>query len=306
MTEIKPKTTRGTVLRFTPYAWAKLIHMRDAGKTEIGGYGITGTSDPLLVTDFLLVKQECTPVEVELDEEDSNNFIDRMIDFKFQPWQFQNIWIHTHPGNCARPSLQDENNFDKNFSHPHWAIFFILASGGDTYCRIRHNVGPGIDVTIQHEIDYGVGFSASNFVEWQNEYKDKVGEKKLVRMASFHSQTTNYDNKKESLPHHRDIISRGNFWDDMEEEDVVPVDEIADTEEIYIAHGVVTYWDEDTEQYYEYNVQEDMFWRESDQNNEEVIMFAPDPEPAWMNMVRRWGRSELENMSKEMENADAS
>ena len=28
------------VLRFTPYAWAKLLWLRDAGPTEIGGFGI--------------------------------------------------------------------------------------------------------------------------------------------------------------------------------------------------------------------------------------------------------------------------
>ena len=69
---MKPKLTRESILRFTPYAWSKLLYMRDYGDTEVGGYGITPNEDPLLIVDFVLVKQECTGMSVELDEEDSS------------------------------------------------------------------------------------------------------------------------------------------------------------------------------------------------------------------------------------------
>ena len=36
-------------LRLTPYAWAKLIYLRDLGETEVGGFGITAADDLLLV-----------------------------------------------------------------------------------------------------------------------------------------------------------------------------------------------------------------------------------------------------------------
>ena len=35
-------------LRFSPYAWAKLLYLRDAGDTEIGGFAITSPDDLLL------------------------------------------------------------------------------------------------------------------------------------------------------------------------------------------------------------------------------------------------------------------
>ena len=37
------KTPRpSTVLRFSPFAWAKLLYLRDARGTEIGGFGCQG------------------------------------------------------------------------------------------------------------------------------------------------------------------------------------------------------------------------------------------------------------------------
>ena len=51
-------------LRFSPYAWAKLFFLRDAGETEVGGFAITPADDLLLVEDFALVKQQCSPVTV--------------------------------------------------------------------------------------------------------------------------------------------------------------------------------------------------------------------------------------------------
>ena len=38
-------------LRFTPYAWAKLLYLRDRGDSEVGGFGITSRDDLLLVKD---------------------------------------------------------------------------------------------------------------------------------------------------------------------------------------------------------------------------------------------------------------
>lgn len=38
-------------MRLTPYAWAKLLYLRDAGPTEIAAFGIAPTEDPLLIED---------------------------------------------------------------------------------------------------------------------------------------------------------------------------------------------------------------------------------------------------------------
>ena len=49
-------------LRFTPYAWARLLFLRDAGPTEVGGFGISSPGDHLLIEDVRLVRQRCTRV----------------------------------------------------------------------------------------------------------------------------------------------------------------------------------------------------------------------------------------------------
>ena len=56
-------------LRLTPYAWAKLLYLRDLGDTEVSGFGITAADDLLLVEDVRLVRQVCTGVSVALDDE---------------------------------------------------------------------------------------------------------------------------------------------------------------------------------------------------------------------------------------------
>ena len=48
---------RPSVLRFSPTAWAKLLFLRDAGETEIGGFGISAKDDLLLVEDIEIVAQ---------------------------------------------------------------------------------------------------------------------------------------------------------------------------------------------------------------------------------------------------------
>jgi hypothetical protein len=43
--------------------------MRDTGPTEIGGFGITPSDDPLLIEDIRLVTQQTTEVSVAFDDE---------------------------------------------------------------------------------------------------------------------------------------------------------------------------------------------------------------------------------------------
>jgi proteasome lid subunit RPN8/RPN11 len=129
--------TFGKEIKFTPYAYAKLIWMRDRGTTEVAGYATTGTNDPLLITDLRLIKQECTMVTFDLDPDDIVEDAERTLDMGLMPWQTHNILWHTHPGNSPNPSQPDEDNFVSAFSHPDWAIMFIVAEDGSTYCRLK-------------------------------------------------------------------------------------------------------------------------------------------------------------------------
>ena len=162
------------MLRFSPTAWAKLLFLRDAGETEIGGFGISAKSDLLFVEDIELVTQACTWVHVAFDDEAVADLFERQVAAGRKPEEFARIWIHTHPGRSAEPSGTDEATFARVFGRSDWAVMFILARGGETFARLRYNVGPGADMNLPVEIEYGQPFAGSNNAAWQAEYETNV------------------------------------------------------------------------------------------------------------------------------------
>jgi hypothetical protein len=171
-TVIPPR--RPTVLRFSPTAWAKLLFLRDAGDTEIGGFGIAPSDDLLFVEDVQLVGQTCTWVTAEFDDQSVADFFDDQVDAGRKPEEFFRLFMHTHPGNSPQPSGTDEATFARVFGRTDWALMFILARGGKCYARLRYNVGPGVEVELPVEVDYGRPFDASDFELWHEEYLANV------------------------------------------------------------------------------------------------------------------------------------
>jgi proteasome lid subunit RPN8/RPN11 len=179
----KRRRSNRPTIRFTPYAWAKLLYLRDAGNTEIGGFAVTSATDPLLVEDVCLVRQRCTSVTVEFDDNSVADFFDDQVDAGLKPEQFGRIWIHTHPGTSAAPSPTDEETFDRCFGNVEWTVMFILARGGETYARLRFNVGPQSSQEMNVEVDYSRSFEASNKADWQREFAANV--RKVNRRNPF-------------------------------------------------------------------------------------------------------------------------
>jgi hypothetical protein len=177
-TNLKMKTEtvarRPTVLRFSPTAWSKLLLLRDAGDTEIGAFGISSPDDLLFVEDIQLVAQTCTWVHVEFDDEAVANFFDDQVDAGRRPESFGRLWLHTHPGNSPEPSGTDELTFSRVFGRSDWAVMFILARGGQTYARLRYNVGPGAEFKLPVEVDFSRPFNATSFDAWKDEYLTNV------------------------------------------------------------------------------------------------------------------------------------
>ena len=179
----KHRRSNRPAIRFTPHAWAKLLYLRDAGDTEIGGFAVTSPDDLLLVEDVCLVRQQCTAITVEFDDESVADFYDEQVDAGLKPEQFGRIWLHTHPGTSAAPSLTDEETFDRCFGNVDWAVMFILAKGGETYARLRFNVGPQSSQKMDVEVDYTQRFDASNAADWQREFAANV--RKVNRRNPF-------------------------------------------------------------------------------------------------------------------------
>jgi hypothetical protein len=162
--------TPSPVLRFTPTAWAKLLFFCYYGDTEVGGFGVTRPNDLLLVEEFVTVKQRTTLASVEFDDAAVADFFDAQVDAGRSPEQFARIWLHTHPGDCPGPSATDEETFQRVFGACTWAVMFILARSGETYARLRFNVGPQGSILIPVRVDYAAPFAGSDHAAWEREY----------------------------------------------------------------------------------------------------------------------------------------
>jgi proteasome lid subunit RPN8/RPN11 len=149
------------VLRFTPYAWAKLLWLRDAGPTEIGGFGIAPSENPLLIEDLRLVNQVTTAVTVQFEDVAVADLFDDLVDAGLRPDQFARVWIHTHPGDSALPSSVDHETFERCFGSTDWAVMAILARGGENFASLRFHVGPGSTVPVPIQIAWEHPFSGT-------------------------------------------------------------------------------------------------------------------------------------------------
>jgi proteasome lid subunit RPN8/RPN11 len=151
-----------------------LLFLRDLGPTEIGGFGVTPPDDLLYVEDVRLVRQSCTGTSVAFDDTAVAEFFDDQVDAGRRPEQFARVWVHTHPGECPWPSGVDERTFADVFGRCDWSVMFILANGGRTYARLQFRAGPGAQVRMPVQIDWGRAFAGADEQAWETEYMANV------------------------------------------------------------------------------------------------------------------------------------
>lgn len=132
-------------LTFTAFAWMKLTLLCETADYEIGGFGITETDDPFLVTDFVMIKQYNQTAHVEFDDDALASYPIDMYDSGLDIHQCRRIWIHTHPNIGASPSGTDDNTFRDHFDGCDWSVMFIMAKGGNTSALLRLRVNDGLD-----------------------------------------------------------------------------------------------------------------------------------------------------------------
>ncbi|MGD0784336.1 MAG: hypothetical protein ABR969_00780 [Sedimentisphaerales bacterium] len=172
----KSQADKKPVLRFSPYAWAKLLYFRDKGNTEIGGFGITQADDLLYIADFITVKQNTTSISVAFDDNAVADFFDAQVDIGRKPEQFARIWCHTHPGDSPEPSLTDEATFKRVFGHCDWAIMFVLAQDGSAYARLSFNTGPKAQIPLPVKVDFTKEFKGTELAAWDKEFKENINQ----------------------------------------------------------------------------------------------------------------------------------
>ena len=149
----------------------------------MGGFGISDPKQLLCVQDVRLIRQQCTAVTVEFDDEAVADYFDTQVDQGRTPEQFARLWIHTHPGDCALPSGTDEETFARCFGSADWAVMFILAAGGAVYARLQMNVGPCVSVRLNVDVDFESEFAATDHADWDREYDACVSERDPFQMS---------------------------------------------------------------------------------------------------------------------------
>jgi hypothetical protein len=150
------------------------LFLRDAGPTEVGGFGVSAADDLLLVEDIRLVQQTGTPTTVLFDDVAVADYFDACVDAGLSPECFARIWIHTHPGASAEPSHTDEQTFARVFGDCDWAVMAILAREGECYARLRFNVGPGGELRLPIDVTYDLAFPATDRTAWAEQYVECV------------------------------------------------------------------------------------------------------------------------------------
>jgi hypothetical protein len=187
-------------LWFSPLAWLHWQFLCHNGDTEATAFGVTHETDPLLVTQLWVPKQECTFAFTEIENDQVNDLIEWAYDVELKPHQVRKVWLHTHPGDCPRPSWTDEKQFDDWMDKSDMVVMAILARGGDTYARVRARLqGKVQDFELGVAVRWDwVPQSVEEIVEfmpkWDAEYKEKVKERKSVAPAvHLNGKTVDFD-----------------------------------------------------------------------------------------------------------------
>jgi len=187
-------------LSFSVYAWMKLQWFCHAADTEVGAFGITDPENPLHVVDMIFPPQKCTTVSVDYDDQGLIDFAMDCAEANIAPANSMRVWIHTHPGNSPTPSSTDEETLATVYKDSSWAVMFILARGGATYCRLRANPADKVSLSSEIKVVLPTIFDYMKYTEvplshvatWEKELKDNVS-KPAARVYSYTSSTpSNY------------------------------------------------------------------------------------------------------------------
>ena len=125
----KPEPPR-IPLYITHKAWTKLcILFRFGYPAEVMAFGISDPEDPLLMTDILIPHQRGGSAHTQIIDEKAPEDFTRLVTAGLQPWQFNRIWIHTHPFgglNAPHPSGQDTETMKEILGIGDWGVMLIF------------------------------------------------------------------------------------------------------------------------------------------------------------------------------------
>lgn len=134
-----PKVNDEPIVFITKKAYEKAMFLRDNYDNEISAFGILQCSDPIIIEDIAIVKQECDQYSTDIDDEALADYFEDYIDKEYEPWQIMRTWIHTHPRGITSPSFVDNDTFARCFNQGDWGIMIIFVKSGEIICDIHIN-----------------------------------------------------------------------------------------------------------------------------------------------------------------------
>jgi|GEM_PF-3064552 len=167
-----------TCLTITPWAWSKIIYMRDRDKSEVSGFGISHPDDPLYIVDFKLVPQVNTGTFTEFLDKALANYLEDMVVSGTPPACCMRIWMHTHPGMGPSPSSHDEATFKRVNEASSWGVMLVVANDKEYARLIVHNV-EGMEGDRELKVVLALdevfkGVTAEDYTAWEDEYCENV------------------------------------------------------------------------------------------------------------------------------------
>jgi hypothetical protein len=115
-----------------------------------------------------------------------------MVDAGRRPEEFGRVWVHTHPADSAQPSATDEETFARAFGACQWSVMLIVAQRGAAYARLAFGVGPGGELEIPVDVDFGTSFPGADPLLWRAEY-DSCVQPTVERASSIARATGQWD-----------------------------------------------------------------------------------------------------------------
>lgn len=147
--------------------------------------GILDRENPgLVVSELILVRQEVSPVHVDLDMEWwADHQVDLYEQRGIEPWQ-SSVWLHTHPANMINPSTTDEQTMQASFGEWSFALMLILTKDGQFYARMDYDhefpgsricrLSQRCEVIILWNQAKGEPVTEATLKEWEQEFQERV------------------------------------------------------------------------------------------------------------------------------------
>jgi proteasome lid subunit RPN8/RPN11 len=154
----------------------KLRAWRDMGGTEVTGFFITEKNCPFKVIDAVLAKADCSVATVNIKPEDIQDLYIEQSKAGVYPDQLM-IWWHTHPGNSASPSGEDQKTFNELGKDRTINYMYILSKSDNEVFQVSlKDKATGLTLESELEVIHPVSpwENFPDYSELRRQYDEKI------------------------------------------------------------------------------------------------------------------------------------